>query len=303
MSQMHDHNPDDNPAQEQGGNPPQPPIKILAIVGGEKGGVGKSYFTRHAIGFCLRKNWSDQITVFDADPSVDDVYQVYQNHPWMKKVEFSDNKYRITNAFDIYEKSEEKPLVFVNLPSNVQRDFNNFFETFGLFKKEIQEKIYETAYYFFVSDGSYQSIKLFREHLQRYKDRKFIKTILVLNEGQNGQSDSFRYLESLDSQSSKDFLKEVNEFKIPVLTIPELSPALRYKVDEWLTSGEVNFDDIINGNRLNIMWSSHYQQYLDKIDDLFNNLFENPTHFKYQGLQQKQSKERSETSLPLSKVG
>jgi hypothetical protein len=207
---------------------------------------------------------------------------------------------KITNPFDIYEKSDNKPLVIINLPSNIQRNFENFFESFGLFKKEIQEKIYETAYYFFVSDGSYQSLKLFREHISRYKERKFIKTILVLNEGQNGQSDSFNYLESLDLESSKAFIKDVNEFKIPVLTIPELSPALRYTIDEWLTSGEISFEDIVNGNRLNVLWSSHFSQYLDQINAVFDSLFENPGHLKYQGLQQKQSKERSDSSLPIN---
>ncbi|EAZ88152.1 hypothetical protein [Crocosphaera chwakensis] len=275
------------------------PIKNLIIVGGEKGGTGKSYLTRHLIGFCLRKQWEDKITVFDADPSVDDVYQAYEKYPWMKKVEFSDSKYKLADPFDIYDKSENKFLVIVNLPSNIQKNFNNFFETFGLFKKEIQEKVYETAYYLFVSDGSYQSIKLFREHLQRYKDKPFIKTIFILNEGQNGQSESFKYLETIDSESSKGLIKEINDLKIPVLVIPELAPNLRYKIDELVSEQKTSFDEIVKGNQLSLLWSSHYQQYLEKINNLFGELFNQSAEVKYQNLQNHQTKQRTAQSLPI----
>lgn len=298
MSQIHEHNPDNN----QGETPSQVPIKNLIIIGGEKGGTGKSHVSRYLIGFFLRKQWGEQITVFDADPSVDDVYQVYQKSPWMKKIEFSDNKYKVADSFDIYQKSDNKPLVVVNLPSNIQKNFNNFFETFGLFEKEIQQQVYETAYYLFVSDGSYQSIKLFREHLQRYKNQSFIKTVLILNEGQNGQSESFSYLETIESESSKGFIREVNEFKIPILLMPELIPSLRYIIDKLLIEQGMSFEEIVRGNQLNILWSSHYQKYLGKIDSLFNDLFESPEKVKYQSLQQKQAKERSDTSLPLQKT-
>ncbi len=275
------------------------PIKNLIIIGGEKGGVGKSYLSRHLIGFCLRKQWENKITIFDADPSVDDVYQAYEKYPWMKKVEFSENKYKLASPFDIYDKSENKDLVVVNLPSNIQKNFNNFFETFGLFKQEIQKKIYETAYYLFVSDGCYQSIKLFREHLQRYKEQPFIKTILILNEGQNGQSESFKYLETINSESSQGLIKDINDFKIPILLIPELAPNLRYKIDELVSQEKMSFDEIVKGNQLTVLWNSHYQQYLEKINNLFSLLFKQSGEIKYQDLQNNQSKQRTVSSLPI----
>ena len=72
---------DSNPKQES--NQSVNPIENLLIVGGEKGGVGKSKATTNLIGYITRKKWEDKITVFDADPSIDDVYQVYQNEDWM----------------------------------------------------------------------------------------------------------------------------------------------------------------------------------------------------------------------------
>ena len=288
---------DSNPKQES--NQSVNPIENLLIVGGEKGGVGKSKATTNLIGYITRKKWEDKITVFDADPSIDDVYQVYQNKDWMKKVEFSDNKYKMDSPFDIYEESENKELVIVNLPSNVQKNFENFFETFGLFEAEIRQKIYKTAYYLFVSDGSHQSIKLFRRHLQKYKNKPFIKTILMLNEGQNGQSESFSYLETINLESCRGFIKDVNEFKIPVLILPELHSRLRYYIDELLTENQVSFEEIMNGEQLNILLRATYQKYILKIDKVFDELFSKTGEINYQSLEQKQAKHRSETSLPL----
>ncbi len=284
---------------QQGSNQPIEPIENLLIIGGEKGGVGKSYTTNNLIGTIIRRKWENKITVFDADPSIDDVYQVYQKKDWMKKIEFSDNKYRMDSPFDIYVESKNKELVIVNLPSNVQKNFENFFETFGLFEPDIREKIYKTAYYLFVSDGSHQSIKLFRRHLQKYKNKPFIKTILMLNEGQNGQSESFSYLETINLESCRGFIKDVNDFKIPVLILPEMYSRLRYYIDELFSENQVSYEEIINGNHLNMLLCATYKQYISKVDKVFDQLFSKTGEITYQSLEQKQAKQRSETSLPL----
>nr|ADN18090.1 hypothetical protein Cyan7822_6290 [Gloeothece verrucosa PCC 7822] len=278
-------------------------IQNLVIIGGEKGGTGKSYVCKHLIAYLIRHSteedkWLNRITVYDADPSVDDVYQIYQNYPWMLKLEFTDNKYRISESLEILE-SNIKPLVIINLPSNVQKNFDNAFEQFGLFQEEIQHKFYETTYFFFISDGSFQSTKLFLEHLKRYQGKNFIKTVLILNEGQNGQSDSFKYLESVDSKQAKSFLEEINRNKIPVLTFPELSPALRYQLEDSLSQGE-SFDNLINGgDKLTVLKRSNLNQYIKKIDLVFNLIIGNPEWIKYTELTE--SLNYKDNQLPIQK--
>ncbi len=273
------------------------PIKNLIILGGEKDGVGTNFVTCNLIGYFIRKGWLDKMTVFDANPSVDEVYQVFSTQPWMKKAVFSSDKFRAKQGTIVFE--ENKPIVVITLPSNINKEFNNFCENHGIFEERLQQEIYETCYFFFVSDGSCQSIKLFQEHLEQYKDKLFIKTILLLNQQTNGYSETFDYLGNLNSSLSINLIKEINEYQIPLLIIPELCPDIKLIVDSLLINKRINFEEIITSNKLDKNDRQSYEFYLQKMDNLFNNLFNDEGEIDYEGLQQKQADKRSDTSLPI----
>ncbi|MGB5594000.1 MAG: hypothetical protein WBM32_04135 [Crocosphaera sp.] len=250
-------------------------IKNLIIIGGEKGGVGKSFLTRYLLSFFIRELAESEIACYDADPSVDDVYQLFSDKPWMEKAFFTLDKYRVQEGSIIVSKI--KPIVIVNLPSNIRKNFDNFCEQNKIFEEELQQETYETCYFFFVSDGSFQSIKLFVEHLERYKDKPFLKTVLFLNAGQNGNSYDFSYLGNKnDFEVLANLGSKIKDYKIPVLTIPELPPLIRFKVDALLSEKGIKFHQLITKeeSQLITLERLHFQTHLTKFDHLFKQLFE-----------------------------
>ena len=78
-----------------------------------------------------------------------------------------------------------------------------------------------------------------------------------------------------------------------------MAPNLRYKIDELVSQEKMSFDEIVKGNQLTVLWNSHYQQYLEKINNLFSLLFKQSGEIKYQDLQNNQSKQRTVSSLPI----
>ncbi|NQZ64204.1 hypothetical protein [Crocosphaera sp.] len=263
--------PSDNPSSKQISEI----IKYLIIIGGEKGGVGKSFLTRYLLSFLIRESAESEIVCYDADPSVDDVYQLFSDKPWMEKAFFTLDKYRVQEGSIIVSKI--KPMVIVNLPSNIRKNFDNFCEQNKLFEEELQQETYETCYFFFVSDGSYQSVKLFVEHLERYKDKPFLKTVLFLNAGQNGNSYDFSYLGNKnDFDVLSNLANQIKTYKVPVLTIPELPPLIRFKVDALLSEKGLKFHQLITKGESELITLErlHFQGHLTKFDNLFKELFE-----------------------------
>lgn len=251
-------------------------IKYLIIIGGEKGGVGKSFLARYLLCFFIEKLAESDIVCYDADPSVDDVYQIFSDKPWMKKAAFSADKFRVKEGSIVFE--EDKPIVVINLPSNINKDFNNFCEVNGIFEEELQQEMYENCYFFFVSDGSYQSIRLFVDHLEKYKDKTFIKTLLFLNPGINGHSRDFSYLglEKDDFQVLRDLGEKIKQYQVPVLMIPELPPLARFKIEGLLAEKNFKFSDLITRGQteLVILERSHLRKHLNNCDALFEEIFE-----------------------------
>ncbi len=250
-------------------------IKYLIIIGGEKGGVGKSFLARYLLCFFITILAEEEIACYDADPSVDDVYQIFSDKDWMKKAVFSPDKFRVKEGSKVFE--ETKPIVVINSPSNIKKDFNNFCEDNGIFEEDLQEEMYEKCYFFFVSDGSYQSVKLFVEHLERYKDKAFIKTILFLNSGQNGNSNDFSYLGIKDDfEVLSNLAQKIKQYKVPVLIINELPPLVRFKVDGLLSERNLKFSELMTRGQTELVTleRSHFKRHLAKFEALFKQLFE-----------------------------
>ena len=84
-----------------------------------------------------------------------------------------------------------------------------------------------------------------------------------------------------------------------MLIIPELCPDIRLIVDSLLIDENINFEEIITSNKLGKNDRQSYGFYLQKIDNLFNSLFNDKGEIDYEGLQEKQAYKRSDTSLPI----
>jgi hypothetical protein len=230
----------------------------IYIVGGNKGGTGKSFFTRIMLEYFMRKKWQDNFILIDADPMIHDVSDVFKDK--CKKIHFSDNKFSQSEPLEIF-KSVQKQTVVVNLPSNISDRFDSWLLLNGALEDKVRE-MYKNIYYFFVSDGCYRSIDSFIKQVDFYQ-KKQMPHILVLNPGRLTCSGTFHYLE--EDRSLIDTLKK---HQIPVLLCPELATDLQFFCDrEKVTYHEAveKADLTINQQRI--------VSFLRQVDIFFDKLF------------------------------
>ncbi|MBW4532345.1 MAG: hypothetical protein KME09_00225 [Pleurocapsa minor HA4230-MV1] len=234
----------------------------IYIVGGEKGGVGKSFFSRCLIEYFIAKNWSNLFTFVEADQSIDDIIPLYRNFCTDSiAIQFSDNKYDQDQADKILTQVSKKT-VLLNLPSNISSMFDAWVERSGLTTLEFKEYC-SNIVYFFVTDGCSQSVERFLAQLKKYPAQSLYHC-LVFNPGRCTSGGDFRYLEN----SCPELLKAILDNQIPILKLPEMTPSQQFSCDRqkipYVELKESNdFRTKRNGTVL-----------IDKLEKLFNPLFD-----------------------------
>lgn len=259
------------------------------IIGGEKGGVGKSFFSRILLEYFIRRGWGNDFILIDADPTIDDVASVFGER--CKKIIFSDSKYEQTQPIEIFKEVQSKTVV-VNLPSNVSRQFDQWFLLSGVLEEGVRQ-LYQKIYYFFISDGCFRSVDRLLKQLETY-GTKTMPHILVLNPGRLTCSGTFHYLESYLS-----LIEGLKKYKIPVLLCPELPTDLQFFCDQECLTYEAAKDKQD--------FPVHQQRivsFLRRVDLFFSQLFEEGKPdidgmSRLSKLIKEQKKKLDENQLPL----
>ena len=229
----------------------------IYFVGGEKGGVGKSFFSRCMLDYFIHKGWSEQFTLIEADPTINDVSSTYSDN--YDEVVFSDNKFENDEPNLIIDKAEEKTVI-VNLPSNVTRSFNEWLQTARVLSPEAKE-YYANIIYFFVSDGCYRSVKQFISQVEQYS-RKDLPHCLVLNPGRLTCAGTFHYLEQY-----KPLMETIATYETPILLLPELKSKLQFFCD----LNSLSYREL--GSNQGFAAKQNIKNFLDRIDFLFDMVF------------------------------
>ena len=231
----------------------------IIISGGEKGGVGKSFFTKCLLSYFESKQWQEQFLLIEADPTISDVSQVFRDN--YEKVVFSDNKFDFDEPNIIIDKLIKKTTI-VNLPSNVSRQFEDWSNRIGIFSPELK-KYYKEINYFFVTDGCYHSIQQFLLHLDKYKDSG-MNNCLVLNSGRLTCGGNFTYL-----QKYEPFIHKIQQYNIPIIALPELSSTYQFNCD----MGNLSYNEYLNKPNIGITEKSAMANFLRQLNDLFEKIF------------------------------
>ena len=160
----------------------------IHLIDGEKGGVGKSFFAKTLLEYFLEKK--NTYTLIDADQSNPDVYNLYPEGG--HQIIFSDveAKYHLTDI--IFELALDKTVI-VNLPAQVQDKLQGWIERSNIFDICAENNVEICRW--FVSNGGYDSIKLFKETLPYY-----------------GEKATNVFVKNLDMTDDWTFLKEDTEF-------------------------------------------------------------------------------------------
>lgn len=200
-------------------------IKTIYIVGGQKGGVGKTSVCQALCQYLLDKK--RDFVLIEGDAQIDDVGRMYRGQVETETINISDDPAKVSNPDVIYGKAiQDDKDVVVNLPSNVLDVFTTWLRKTGLveiLKDKFEGKIRLVK--LFVSDGCYESIRQLKKSVASLDGT--IPHVIVLNEGRVNAAD-FSYLEEEDiyqeATNAPNFIKVVN--------FPALEPSARFYIDK-----------------------------------------------------------------------
>lgn len=187
----------------------------IHLIDGEKGGVGKSLFARVMVQYCIDNKLEH--TLVDADITNQDVKRFYE---YAVDAEFSEALNKGDKADIIFELARKKPVI-VNLPANVFPLVNNWIRKGRLL--DVADKYGVEVCKWFVCDGGFESIDLFCQSIDLYKDKML--HIFVRN---LGKTDDWSFLEA---DSKYVDLKKKYKDTLQIIDFPLLYPGDRYFID------------------------------------------------------------------------
>jgi hypothetical protein len=187
----------------------------IHLIDGEKGGVGKSLFARVMVQYCIDHKLEH--TLIDADITNQDVKRFYD---YAVDAEFSEALNKGDKADIIFELARKKPVI-VNLPANVFPLVNNWIKKGRLL--DVGDKYGVDVCKWFVCDGGFESIDLFYQSIDLYKDKMLHVFVRNL-----GKTDDWSFLEA---DSKYVDLKKKYKTTLQIIDFPLLYPGDRYFID------------------------------------------------------------------------
>ncbi|MGB5631198.1 MAG: hypothetical protein WBM86_00285 [Waterburya sp.] len=254
-------------------------MKLLNIVHGQKGGVGKSTWTKILLEYYISKKW--QYKLFDLDAGSLDVGCIYDPNRYQKNtakkqqiaenkvqnneqyfLQFTDNK-NSKDDVDIIFEAATKQNVIVNLPSNIKHLYYPWIKDNDLIN--LAKEVKMTIIQWFVSSGEPNSITEFLETIDSFTNCDNFKHIFVKNYGE--EENWAKVLEQ-----NKNLRETLEADKIITVDFPEFSPS-RFKI---IVENNLTFAAAKDSDKLNIIAKSALSQWLNKcameLDAVFEEL-------------------------------
>lgn len=190
-------------------------MPTIHLVINDKGGVGKSFFVKTKIQYCLDRGHT--FIAVETDRCNPDVAAVYPEV--CKFAVFSEDEKQAAKADSIFEYAIEKPVI-VSLPAQVDRLVSNWIERNKLLTIG---KNYQVDFCrWFVCSGQYDSVKLLTNSLKLHGDK--IRHIIVRNWG---KCDDWTHVDN-----DKELEKLIKKHKVKTIDLPKLPHAETYSIDK-----------------------------------------------------------------------
>ena len=158
----------------------------IHFLGGEKGGVGKSFVCRTLADFHIEREID--FALFDSDRTQPDVLKIYRSKVGARGAIFSESPRHVDSANAIITTAvDDDRRVLVNLPGNSLKpllawmDKSNFVDTV--------EEAGGKFYYWFVCSAGVGSMEMFGQTVSAFDDR--VEHIFVKNFGMSEDWESF----------------------------------------------------------------------------------------------------------------
>jgi len=237
----------------------------LHLIDGEKGGVGKSFFTTMMVEYCLDQEIPFRLV--EADETTPDIKKAYPN--LAEEIRFGNEEGEMKNLDELLIESQYI-LTLVNLPSRIKTRLDYWIE-----RSEVLEIVKETPgfslYKWFVITGQTESMAALRESLKQYGTSQdlSIPHMIVKNQGMLMESD---WMELEKKEWFKNLLKKdvysgkkpdgIKEVVVPKLSQAELSQ---------LAEQEIALAKAKEKNILTVFGRRRYLNFLGKVFDSIEN--------------------------------
>ena len=200
-------------------------FNTIHIVDGEKGGAGKSLFSRTLIEYCNFVGLN--MAIIDADTSNQDIARIYQD---VDLAFFSDDENLAQKADFIFEKAFEKSVI-VNLPSQVYSNVTNWIVSNNLIDLGAENSISFVKW--FVCTGGIDSVDFFLQSLKDLGNQMthvFVKNM--------GLCDDWSYIENMP-----EFIAARNDHDFIIMDFPKFPYWERNIIDRY---GMTFFESLTN---------------------------------------------------------
>jgi MinD superfamily P-loop ATPase len=220
----------------------------IKFVGGEKGGIGKSLFCSVLLESFL--NDEKPFYLFDMDRSNPDVGRAYAANIYQdstaQKIYFSEDPNDIYLADQIYEKASVLDMdIIVNLPSQVEFLLNKWLLEQGIIEAAKETKV--SMDYYFVTDGTNDSLNILREMLKLYDGEAWINYTIVVNEG-------------LKKSRRSDVEKLFTEQQVNYLTLGYLN--ISPKTKGIIAANNLRYCDALESSQVEILERQRLKKFL-----------------------------------------
>lgn len=165
-------------------------MTYIILVGGIKGGVGKTLVCRTCIEYL--ESIGKSVIAVDSDREIRDISELYNS----ESIGFSDDLRRAMEPDKILEMADTNPnFIVVNLPGNTYQPLQEWLITTESLQSRKAPEGRPQFIQFFVTDGCWSSIQLLQKSLSEHKNN--LPHVLIRNSGRLMSSPDWSYLDSV----------------------------------------------------------------------------------------------------------
>ncbi|BAZ47076.1 mobilization protein MobD-like protein (plasmid) [Chondrocystis sp. NIES-4102] len=217
-------------------------MPTIHLIDGEKGGVGKSFVAKTMVQYAIDRKFP--YVAVETDRSNPDVANIYGDI--CKRAVLSEDEKQAHKADRIFELALSNPLI-VSLPSQVHKSLRNWIEKNKLLEISPQYGIKFQKW--FVSNGEFDSIKLFVKSANFYREK--IPHVLVRN---FGLCDEWGQVN--DDHQVQEVIKKYN---VKVIDFPKLEHNERYIINKE----QLTFEKARENDQLTILGKQRVVNFLN----------------------------------------
>ena len=215
---------------------------IIHLIDGEKGGCGKSFFSRTFVEYC--NSIAYDIAIVDADISNKDIATIYPN---VEVAFFSDDEKLASKADKIFDLAFEKS-VLVNLPAQVYSNVTDWIQRNDLVNLGKDNSIKFIKW--FVCMGGVDSVNFFLKSLDDFGND--IVHVFVRNQG---LCDEWEYINQMP-----EFQSAIDDYNFIVMDFPKFPFWERNMIDRL----GITFDMAIAHPELKVIPKQRVKNFLKK---------------------------------------